>query len=104
MAGQHGTVTLLLRADPECAVARDWNGDTALHIACRRSRNKSHRKTVEELLVSADSHTSMLSCICSSTLQVSDKVVASVENNDRKLPEHDCPHTKTRKLVCSVTT
>ena len=52
-------MTLLLKTDPECAVAKDRNGDTALHMACRHTQKNIYRKTVEQLLVSADSHVFM---------------------------------------------
>lgn len=61
VAGKHENVTLLLETDPECAIAKDLNGDTALHIACRNTRNKQHRKTVEALLVSGHSFIPTLS-------------------------------------------
>ena len=61
VGGQHENVTLLLETDPECALAKDLNGDTALHIACRNTGNNRHRKTVEALLVSGHSFVPILS-------------------------------------------
>jgi hypothetical protein len=80
VAGRHENVTELLRADPECATARDRKGDTALHLACSGTQKKTHRKTVEALLA------------C-------DKAIANVRNSRGGLPEDECPHSKTRKLV-----
>ena len=54
-AGQNENMKLLLNEDPNCANAQDWNGDTALHLACRLTHKKVFRKTVEVLLVSTNS-------------------------------------------------
>ena len=44
---QHEIVSLLLTEDPLCANIQDKDGNTALHLACR----KAHKCTVNTLLV-----------------------------------------------------
>ena len=44
---QHDIVSLLLTEDPLCANIQDKEGNTALHLACR----KAHKRIVNTLLV-----------------------------------------------------
>ena len=44
---QHEIVSLFLTEDPLCANIQDKEGNTALHLACR----KEHKRTVNTLLV-----------------------------------------------------
>ena len=44
---RHKIVSLLLNEDPQCANIQDADGNTALHLACR----KAHKNTIKALLV-----------------------------------------------------
>ena len=46
-SGKHEIVSLFLTEDPLCANIQDKEGNTALHLACR----KAHKCTVNTLLV-----------------------------------------------------
>lgn len=78
-ACRHQNVILLLKRDEELANMQDFEGNTALHLAC----SKMHRQTISTLL----------NCKC---------VFTMLRNKKNELPEHKCIKTSIKKLVCKV--